>query len=139
MSILGRCPDCPSGTRDRILIGGKCPYHFQRGGVSVKEILEPEKPAKKKPIAKVSAKMKESLKVYSKLRKEYLKENPNCEAGLDGCTGKSGEIHHMKGRGKNLNEVSTWKAVCRSCHHWITENSEEAIKLGLSIKRNGKS
>jgi predicted metal-binding protein len=32
--------------------------------------------------------------------------------------------------------MSTWLAVCRSCHEWITENSKEAIELGLSDLRS---
>lgn len=46
-------------------------------------------------IPKQSAKMKEDLKTYSKLRTWYLKDHPNCELMLIGCTKVAVEIHHI--------------------------------------------
>jgi hypothetical protein len=73
---------------------------------------------------------------YSKLRIQFLTDKPNCMASLPGCTLRSSEIHHKKGRGKYHNDITTWLSVCRSCHTWIELNEPEAIELGFSIKRN---
>jgi hypothetical protein len=55
--------------------------------------------AKKKPIAKVSEKRKVEDKEYSKQAKAYLAARPICEAQcVEGCKGKSSEIHHKKKR-----------------------------------------
>ena len=56
---------------------------------------------------------------YLKLRNIYLQANPDCEVKLKGCTGQSEDIHHSKGRGKNLLDVTTFIAVCRNCHDYI--------------------
>ena len=88
-----------------------------------------------KRVAPISAKMKETNEVYSKLRETFLYINPNCQATLVSCTGKATDVHHKAGRNENHLRVGTWLAVCRSCHQWITENSKEAIEMGLSSSR----
>jgi AMMECR1 domain-containing protein len=93
--------------------------------------MEPPKKA-----APISTKMKVTMDEYSKKRTAFLALHRTCEAKLVGCTGASTEVHHKAGRGKNHNRMSTWLAVCRSCHEWITENSKEAIELGLSDLRS---
>jgi hypothetical protein len=94
-----------------------------------------KKPVKIRPVSKKTA---AHLKVYSGLRLEYLKEKSSCEAQLDGCTKVATEIHHKAGRGKNLNETSTWMSICRWCHDQIhTQMSiTEAVRKGLRIKQN---
>ena len=74
--------------------------------------------------------------VYFKLRKNFLYKYPLCGAALPNCTSQSTDIHHMKGRGKYYNDLSTWLSVCRTCHNWIETHPIEAIELGLSIKKN---
>lgn len=88
-----------------------------------------------KPIAKASKKRLVELRNYSVLRKDYLKDFPNCQAKLEGCKKKATDIHHQVGRGANLNNTDTWISICRPCHVWVTEHSKEAIELGLSISR----
>lgn len=91
-----------------------------------------EKPKKPKP---VSTKQRSALDEYTQKRTLFMVANPSCQAKLVGCTGQSTDVHHKAGRGENLLKMTTWLAVCRSCHTWITENSNEAIELGLSISR----
>lgn len=74
---------------------------------------------------------------YYRKRKKWLPENMECKAKLVGCTGITTEVHHMQGRlGDLLLDISKWLPVCHNCHQFITENSLEAIQLGLSLKRN---
>ena len=91
---------------------------------------------KPKAIAPQSKKKKEEASTYTKLRDAYLFLKPTCEAKLVGCTGKSTDIHHKKGRvGDNYLAIGTWLAVCRSCHQWIELNPNEAKELNLSENR----
>lgn len=95
------------------------------------------KPPKKRntPISKFSKKRLAEIKIYSVLRKDYLRDFPNCQAKLDGCKKKATDIHHQGGRGKLLNVVDLWISVCRPCHRKITDDSKMAIEKGLSISR----
>lgn len=80
--------------------------------------------------------MKSKLSSYSKLRGNYLLQNPNCKARLKGCQLSATDIHHTEGRiGDKLNDSSTWIPVCRSCHIFIEENPIAAKNLGLSKNR----
>ena len=88
-----------------------------------------------KKIPPVSKKMREIIDEYSKLRTAFLVVHSNCQAKLVGCTGKSTDVHHKAGRGENHLKISTWLAVCRSCHNWIELNPVEAKELGLSESR----
>jgi len=82
-----------------------------------------------------SKKMQRIDAEYSKRRGVFLTDYPMCQAALPGCTGRSTDVHHKKGRGKYHNDVSTWLSVCRTCHNWIELNPIEAKELGFSIKR----
>jgi hypothetical protein len=95
---------------------------------------------KPKSISPVSKKRQGEMDTYSKLREAFLDIKPHCEAKLVGCTGKSIDIHHKKGRvGENYLKVGTWLAVCRTCHTWIETNPEAAKELGLSESRLNES
>ena len=95
------------------------------------------KPFKKtKPIKKISSKMSAQLTVYTKVREVFMNKHPMCEAKLHGCLIHSTDVHHKKGRGKHLNDPTTWLSVCRSCHDWIETNPAEAIQLGYSQKKD---
>ena len=82
-----------------------------------------------------SRKMQRIDAKYKKLRLGYLNDYPMCNAALPGCTNKSTDIHHKKGRGKYHNDITTWLSVCRTCHNWIELNPIEAEELGFSLKR----
>jgi hypothetical protein len=91
---------------------------------------------KPKSISPVSEKRRGEMDTYSKLREAFLVVKPHCEAKLQGCTGKSTDVHHKAGRvGDNYLKIGTWLAVCRSCHGWIETNPTEAKELGFSESR----
>ena len=95
---------------------------------------------KPKSISPVSAKRRGEMDKYSQLREAFLVAKPHCEAKLQGCTGKSTDVHHKAGRvGDNYLKVGTWLALCRNCHSWIELNSEEAKELGFSQSRLNES
>lgn len=87
-------------------------------------------------VRKVSKKRAKENREYAKVRKEYLEENPNCEANLAGCSYVATDIHHMKGRcGSLLTDVRHFRALCRNCHCFIEENPLEAKLMGFSKSR----
>jgi len=90
---------------------------------------------KRKVIQKVSEKKQEKLKPYAILRRNYLKENPVCEANLIGCEGNSVEIHHCHTSEAYFLKAQTWKAVCRFCHSQIETKLSAFVrrKLGLLV------
>ena len=88
-----------------------------------------------KKISPISKKMRETMDEYSKRRAAFLIVHSKCEAKLVGCTGGATDVHHKAGRGENHLKISTWLAVCRSCHTWIETNPAEAKELGLSETR----
>ena len=61
---------------------------------------------------------------YRRRRESYLERFKTCQIKTRSCTGKATEIHHAKGRGKYLNDESTWFATCRGCHAWIEDTGE---------------
>lgn len=91
-----------------------------------------EKPKKISPISK---KMQVVMDEYSKKRAAFLIVHPICQAKLVGCTKDATDVHHKAGRGDNHLKISTWLAVCRSCHAWIETHPSEAKELGLSESR----
>ena len=91
---------------------------------------------KPKSISPVSAKRRVEMDEYSKKRVAFLTLHTNCQAKLVGCMGKASDVHHKAGRvGDNYLKISTWLAVCRTCHTWIENNPEEAKELGHSESR----
>jgi hypothetical protein len=99
-------------------------------------LSKPQTPRQKPNI--VSEKRKELNKEYAALRPEYLLEHPVCEVKLIGCEGASVEIHHTaSGSNKvaHLNDVSTWKATCGSCHKVLHDklSARQARELGLKV------
>ncbi len=84
----------------------------------------------------MSEKRAEEMVLYKEMRVAFMKENKVCAAGLDGCTKKATDVHHMAGRtNAMLLDQTKWLAVCRNCHRQITDNSEMAIAKSLSISR----
>jgi hypothetical protein len=85
----------------------------------------------RKPISKMSARLKADMREYRKLKREYLKYHTTCQGPCAPGT-PSQDVHHKRGRiGRLLCEVNHWLPVCRGCHDWIHKNIEEARKLGL--------
>lgn len=90
---------------------------------------------KPKPIAPRSVKMQKTMDEYTKKRLAFLALHPLCQARLQSCTQKATDVHHKAGRGEYHNVMSTWLAVCRSCHDWIETHPTEAKELGYSETR----
>ena len=57
---------------------------------------EGQSPKQRKPINKVSAKLKEGNKIYTKEKKKYIEAFPFCE--MPNCNKWAETIHHKKGR-----------------------------------------
>lgn len=92
-------------------------------------------PPKSSHLPPVSKKMQTTMNEYTKKRKAYLAMFSTCQAGLQSCTGSATDVHHKAGRGENHLTISTWLAVCRSCHNWIELNPAESKELGFSESR----
>jgi hypothetical protein len=80
------------------------------------------------PLKRISDKHKAELVSYRKLRDDYLRFHPTCE--FVGCFRKATDIHHKEKRGKNLNNVETWCALCRPHHVYIENNKSWARANG---------
>jgi len=115
-------------------------------------------------IRRVSKKLSGQKKTYMALREKYLEYHPWCEvelneAGIAHLTGvnlipmatalriqTATEIHHKMGRGKYLNDTSTWMAVCQRSHRRIHDDPAWAKAKGYltprvdsSFLRNGST
>jgi len=88
-----------------------------------------------KPLSRVSSKQSKLEKAYMTLREVFLKEHPMCKAHLPGCTLRSQEIHHSRGRGEYLLDTSTWIPLCRVDHQWIEAHPEESYILEFTQSR----
>ena len=83
-----------------------------------------------------SKKRAKQMRDYSKVRVEYLLENPYCEARIPGCTIEATQIHHKKGRiGDLLTDTSNFLAICHHCHEFVEGHPKRAKELGLSVSR----
>ena len=91
------------------------------------------KPTVRKEIPRVSKKKAKQDIEYLKLRLEFLNKNNLCQVRFPGCTNFATDVHHVKGgeeRSTTYLDVSTYMAVCRTCHSRIHLKSEEARELG---------
>jgi hypothetical protein len=91
-----------------------------------------------KPISKVSDKHKETLKEYKPLREEFLKQNPNCQLKLQGCSFVATTVEHRMGKAyKELYlDNSKWFASCLNCNQQIENLGKLAYEKGLKIHKN---
>ncbi len=93
----------------------------------------------KKP-NQVSNQQKLLNKAYKILAAELKPLHPKCQGNLSGCTGKTTDIHHSKGRRGILLIISRYfKYLCHDCHDFCTVNSKEAKELGLSLPINSQT
>lgn len=88
------------------------------------------------PIKKVSDKRKVENREYTKLRKEFLADNPICF--IEGCSKIADTIEHTAGRGINYLNVDTWKPCCLEHNLELETNSELSKKYQLSKIHGGK-
>jgi len=85
-------------------------------------------------IKPMSKKLSSERAIYRNLRIEFLQkpENMFCAVYPDL---RSDQIHHMRGRGKYLNDTSTWLAVSNEGHKWIEANPKLAKERGFTKSR----
>lgn len=85
---------------------------------------------------KVSLKQQKRLREYNKLRDDFLKDNPYCQASVM-CHGLiATDIHHVRGKiGDKLTDTENFMSVCRQCHIWIHDNDKQARDLGFLKSR----
>lgn len=82
-----------------------------------------------------SAKRQVVNRAYSIESKDFLKERPKCEIQSPVCTGFSEGVHHKKGRGKFLQDQSTWMSACNRCNQYIEEHDQWARDNGFKTSR----
>lgn len=93
-------------------------------------------PKKKTSIRQVSAFQSVLNEIYKIIHLEYMAKNTRCLAKLDGCTHKATQLHHkFKRTGYYLVMDQFFLPICSNCHHIVTEDSDFAIEIGLSISR----
>lgn len=108
----------------------------RRAMLDGKPATEKPKPA---PIAKLCDKRKELQKVYVKLVKEMLKENPLCEMKTPVCTGKAQGLQHKQKRSeKNLCDRNNLLRSCNACNLFVEENPLYGIEHGLIVSKHFK-
>lgn len=91
-------------------------------------------PKPRKPINKVGKKLAKEKKTYLKLRLEFLEKPENMFCAVYPHL-RSDQVHHKRGRGKNLNKVETWLAVSDDGHKWIEANPKLARERGFTKSR----
>jgi len=84
---------------------------------------------RRSPLRRVSTKQSARLRIYAKLRTEYLSDHPACQ--WPQCPCLATEIHHKEGRFKNLNVTSTWSGLCHAHHVEVHSHPAEARAMGL--------
>lgn len=86
---------------------------------------------KKTPLRKISRNRGKELRLYTKLRKEYLDKNPICQRCYNS---NAHHIHHTNQRFKSrLNNTLYFVGLCSSCHLWVHHNPKEAKECGYFV------
>lgn len=102
--------------------------------------LKPLKVIKlRKAINKVSSKEQKRQAAYLVLRKEYMKQYPECQVRLPECSHVAVDIHHLHfgaDRYGHFLDSTSWKSTCRHCHSTLHDklSNEQLIELGLRLK-----
>jgi len=76
---------------------------------------------------RVALRKQKENQLYAFLRLNFLARHPKCWVYPNL---RSSEPHHILGRGKYLNDTSTWMAVSRRAHRKIHDNPEWARSKG---------
>lgn len=109
-------------------------YNPDKYRIKPKPVVSLQK--KREPISQISDKRKRKNQLYSVAKSLFIKDNPNCQISLKGCTIEATDIHHLysgRNREKYFLDTTTWKSACRNCHDYVHNkmSSEEAISLNL--------
>jgi hypothetical protein len=98
------------------------------------------KPKRKKLPMKSEAQKKEDS-LYAVLKKEWAKTHRYCVPCRD--VGKFTKAepypHHIRGRGRLLNDVRFWLPICVGCHHKIENDRAWARRMGYLASRDAKT
>lgn len=86
---------------------------------------------RRKALNRMSVKRRRESRIYAKLRKIFLEENPVCQMRVKCDGAPATEVHHSRGRGIWYLIVKYWKASCNPCHVWENSNRNAAVELGL--------
>jgi len=110
-------------------------YNYQNKEKVSENGLNKAREVKKYVIPKFSERQKKLIHLYSVVRKQFLKDYPNCGV----CGKEAKQVHHKLGRiaGRML-DTSEWLSVCESCHHEIEMRPEWAKENGYSKNRLDK-
>lgn len=92
-------------------------------------ITEAKKPYK---IRRLSKRLEAKTRVYNRLRIEFLEANPWCAVFPEK---RATTVHHPKGRGIYLNDVSLWVPASMEGHTKIELNPEWARENGFTQSR----
>lgn len=73
---------------------------------------------------------------------KFLAAHPLCEARLEGCTGRSVDVHELIRRshggaifpGQKGKRETGYLAVCRADHDWISAHPALAKEYGLEVR-----
>lgn len=88
----------------------------------------------RKPIAKVSARQKERLKEYAKVKRKFLRDNPTCMA--PDCERPADSLHHKRGRAQRLlTDQRFFAALCKHHHDLVHQRMDWARSVGLLCQR----
>lgn len=113
---------------------GLCQYHWRMRWAKPLKVNNTIKKSTKR-VKPFSDKMISKLAKYKVVRDKWLKEHGVCE--FEGCGSREVTLHHKKGRlGDLLINTDYFCSLCWQHHFWVETHPEEAIKMGLSCKRN---
>lgn len=133
---------------------GICKSHKQEASLYAKglchscywrEMRAKSKPIERKPIERkrtnpirvISKKRATQMAEYRRLRDEFMKSNPICQARISiVCTHIATDLHHKAPRAFNLCNVNIFMAVCRNCHNHIHSNSDWAYENGFLLTKH---
>lgn len=82
----------------------------------------------------MSKQLSKDRKTYRELREEFLSRPENMFCAVYHSIPAT-QIHHMRGRGKYLNDISTWLAVSDVGHEWIEANPALSREKGFTMSR----
>lgn len=111
-------------------------YLIQRRQIECFGNTKPEAEKPKVKISIMSVKRLAQQRLYRKIVKEMITEDPRCEIKAPGCTGiAEGLQHKVKRSSKNLlDRKNLWRS-CNSCNNWIEKNPLAAIAMGVSASK----
>ena len=86
---------------------------------------------KRSPLRRTSKKRAAQIKVYSRLRREFIRTHLFCDVCKQHI---ATQIHHKDGReGKMLSDSTKWLTLCFWCHRKIHDEPKWAREQGYLI------